>query len=122
MLAVYLAFLAVRLHEVGFPHLMRHHHALSFLWGCFVAATLPIYMLFAATRFPSGGARWAFGAAIAAHLLFQAIGIGMLTDTYVNARGSTVIEMAAVAGLVVPAWVYWRQRMLRRRVLSGAHQ
>jgi len=93
----------------------------SFLWGCAVAATLPIYMLFAATRFVGAGARWAFGVAIAAHLLLQVIGIGMMTDHYHGNTESMVIEMAAIAGVVVPAWVLFRQHALRRRVLAGAN-
>jgi hypothetical protein len=76
-------------------------------------------MLFATTRFVSPGARWAFGVAIGAHLLFQAIGIGMMTDNYLDRTESMVIEMSALSGLIVPAWVLFRQRALRRRVLSG---
>jgi hypothetical protein len=120
MLAVFVALLLARAGTLGFPHLMRDHHVVSFAWGCLVAATLPIYMLFATTRYMTAGARWAFGLAIGAHLLFQSIGIGMLTDNYLSSTETMVIEMAAMTGVLVPLWVLMRQRALRRRVLAGA--
>jgi hypothetical protein len=119
MLGVYLAMVFVRLHAVGFPLLMRDRHVLSFGWGCYIAATMPLFMLFAATRFTSPGARWAFGAAIGAHLLFQIIGIAMVTDGSLGATERTIVEMAALCGVAVPAWIVWRQQALRRRILAG---
>jgi hypothetical protein len=121
MLAVFIALLMARTGSIGFPYLMRDHHAVSFMWGCGLAATLPIYMLFATTRFVTAGARWAFGVAIGAHLLFQAIGIGVMSDGYLDRTETMIIEMATLTGVVVPVWVMWRQRALRKRVLAGAN-
>ncbi len=122
MLGVFVALLFVRLHEVGFPSQMREHHLASFVWMLTVAATLPIYMLFASTRYSTAGTRWAFGIAVCAHLLLQIISIGMMHDSYLGTSEWTVVEIGLLAGVLVPGWVLFRQQMLRKRTLAGVEK
>jgi hypothetical protein len=119
MSLVFVLLLVVRLHALGFPELLHGHHAFAFVWAMGLAVTLPIYMLFATTRYGTPGTRWAFGVAIAAHLLFQVISIGLLNDGYLDSTAWTVVEIGAVAGVLVPLWVLYRQRVLKTRTLAG---
>lgn len=97
----------------------RHDEPAALVWLVLVALTLPLYVHFLATRYPTAAARWAFGAAIAAHLIVQAIAIGLLTDSGFG-FDHLFVQAAAVAGVVVPAAVLYGQRGLARRARGAA--
>jgi hypothetical protein len=122
MLAVYLAIAVVRLWSRGFPMRMGEGDTLSLVWFIQGVATLPVFMLFASTRYATSGARWAFGAAIAAHCVFQMIGIILVHERRfsTSSPADTVWKLAAIAAFVVPALVWWRQRVLLRDTRTRA--
>lgn len=95
-------------------HALDGDEALALGWSLLVALTLPVYFLFASTRYSGLAARWAFGVAVAAHLLCQMIGIGVVRDHDWGGVAGTFATLAAIAAVAVPAWVAWRQRVLAR--------
>jgi hypothetical protein len=81
------------------------------------ALSLPVYLLFAATRYATGAARWGFGVAVLVHCLAQLIAVSMLWGHEVPVRGvmQSYILLATVLGVAVPSWVAWRQHLITRR-------
>ena len=90
----------------------------ALLWATWLALTLPIYFLFASTRYATVAARWAFGVAVAAHVVCQMIAIGLVRDRELHGFSGTFVTLAGIAGVAVPAWVAWRQRVLKVRTLA----
>jgi hypothetical protein len=99
-------------------HSMSGDETLALVWTAGLAATLPIYFLFASTRYSTVAARWAFGVAVAAHLLAQVIAVAIVRGHEVRGFAGTFVTLAAMAGVGVPAWTAWRQRVLRLRTLA----
>lgn len=87
-------------------------------WTAALALTLPVYFLFASTRYATAAARWAFGVAVAAHLVCQMIAIALVRERELHGFAGTFVTLAAIAAVAVPAWTVWRQRALRRRLLA----
>ena len=87
---------------------------------CSLAATLPIYLLFAIDALRDRAARWAFGVAVGAHLLFQIIAIGMMHRQLPRRSGRLRRDVGARAAWSVPAWVLFRQRRCAAACLAGA--
>jgi hypothetical protein len=119
MLALFLALVAARIGGHGFPELWRGRDWTALAWGCGLAATLPIYLLFASTRYATAGARVTFCAGISAFLLMQAIAVGCTLGGMRDGAETSFVEFAAVLGLAVPIWVGWRQRVLRAKLLAA---
>jgi hypothetical protein len=101
-----------RMHSFGSDEL------LALAWTTLLATTLPIYFLFAATRYATVAARWAFGVAVAAHVLLQVIAIGIVRGGEPRGFGATYVTLAGIAALFVPAWTAWRQHALKVRTLA----
>jgi hypothetical protein len=119
MLGLFLALVAVRMGGHGFPELLHGRDWTALAWGCALAATVPIYLLFASTRYATAGARVAFCAGISAFLLMQAIAVGCTLGGVRDGAETSFVEFAAVLGLAVPIWVGWRQRVLRSKLLAA---
>jgi hypothetical protein len=118
MLGVFVALIAVRLGPLGFPQLLRERAVLAWVWGCFTAATLPLYMEFAATRYQTAAARGAFGVAVGAHLFTQMIAIGLGSAGYLGSAETTFLELTVPFAILVPSWVLFRQSALHKRTLA----
>jgi hypothetical protein len=125
MAATFLTVVWLKLHRAGFPSAMNEGEAIAFAWAMATALTLPIYMLFGATRWSTPAARFGFAAATGAHLLAQVIVIAMFAGDNGLPSGSRSIERVFVeagmlASVAVPVWVAWRQRKLAQRTRAGA--
>jgi hypothetical protein len=87
-------------------------------WALWTALTLPIYLLFLSTRYASTAARGTFGVALLAHLVTQLSAIGMVAHRADDLQ--TPYGLAcALAAVMAPAWLLWRQQALARRTLRG---
>ncbi|HWE27918.1 MAG TPA: hypothetical protein VHB97_07940, partial [Polyangia bacterium] len=91
---------------------------LALAWTTLLAATLPIYFLFASTRYATVAARWAFGVAVAAHVVAQLIAIGVVRGGEPSGFGGTYVTLAGIAAVLVPAWTAWRQHVLKVRTVA----
>jgi hypothetical protein len=91
---------------------------LGLAWTALTATTLPIYLLFASTRYSTVAARCAFGVAICVHVGLQLIAIGTVRTHDVRGFAGTFVTLAAIAAFAVPAWTAWRQRVLRLRTTA----
>jgi hypothetical protein len=114
----YLALLVLKLD--GFPSQLDGSQIVALGWAIAVTLCLPLFALFAATHFRTQAARAAFAVAISAHLLLQLIAIGMVNSPPFGPGEQMWIELGAAAGVLVPAWIFYRQRVLVRRTLAGA--
>ncbi|MGZ3429410.1 MAG: hypothetical protein ACXVCV_22320, partial [Polyangia bacterium] len=101
-----------RLHSFG------SEETLALAWTTLLALTLPVYFLFASTRYSTVAARWAFGVAVAAHVLAQMVAIGMVRANDARGFAGTYVTLAGIAAVAVPAWTAWRQRVLKVRTLA----
>jgi hypothetical protein len=119
MSAVFLAALALRL--PGFPSAMVAKEQWAFVWAMGFAMTLPVFALFGSTRYHTVASRFAFSAAVFAHMLYQIVIIGMFGADHSSSRSPEMvaIEIGAVLSLAVPAWVIFRQYRLAQRVRAG---
>jgi hypothetical protein len=81
-----------------------------------LAATLPVYLHFAATRYTTAAARWGFQAAITAFVGLQLLAIGLQPADEPWSR--SFVRLAAVLAVAVPAAVVYCQRAFRRRLLA----
>jgi hypothetical protein len=99
-------------------HALGGDDCLALLWTALLATTLPIYFLFASTRYATVAARWAFGVAVAAHVLAQIIAIGIVRGSEPRGVAGTYVTLAGIAAIVVPAWTAWRQHVLKVRTLA----
>ena len=91
---------------------------LAIAWTALLAVTLPIYFLFASTRYATVAARWAFGVAVAAHVLAQVIAIGIVRGGEARGFAGTYVTLAGIGAVLVPAWTGWRQHVLKVRTLA----
>jgi hypothetical protein len=104
----------------GFPSGLSDAQRLALAWTGSVALSLPIFMLFASTRYATAAARWGFAAAVGAHLIVQMTGIGLTCESSSSELHHWYLQSSAVEGILVPVLILWRQRVLRRRVVAGA--
>jgi len=118
MLAVFVALVVVRVLPLGYLEIVPQRGLVALAWACFTAATLPLYMEFAATRYATAATRGAFGVAVCAHLFLQLIAIGISSSSHSGVYETTYIELAILFALVVPSWVLFRQSALRKRTLA----
>jgi hypothetical protein len=95
--------------------LPKENDALALGWALVVAATLPIYVHFGATRFSTVGARTGFGVAVAVHLVCQTIAFCMVADGAHGDVATLFVAACACAGVAAPTWVALSQRALARR-------
>ncbi|HEX9100709.1 MAG TPA: hypothetical protein VF997_00830 [Polyangia bacterium] len=91
---------------------------LALLWTALLAVTLPVYFLFAATRYATVAARWAFGVAVAAHVVAQLVAVGIVRNGEPRGFAGTYVTLAGIAAVAVPAWTAWRQHVLKVRTLA----
>ena len=63
-------------------------------------------------------ARWAFGVAVAAHVVAQMIAVGIVRSGDARGFAATYVTLAGIAGVAVPAWTAWRQHALKVRTLA----
>ncbi|MCU1281863.1 MAG: hypothetical protein JWM53_5409, partial [bacterium] len=91
---------------------------LALTWTTLLALTLPLYFLFASTRYSTVAARWAFGVAVAAHVVAQLVAIAMVRGGESRGFAGTFVTLAGIAAVAVPAWTAWRQRVLRVHTLA----
>ncbi|MDB4970389.1 MAG: hypothetical protein JWN44_6078 [Myxococcales bacterium] len=99
-------------------HSMNGDETLALVWAAALAMSLPVYFLFASTKYSTVAARWAFGVAVGAHLLCQVIALAIVRGHEVRGFSGTFVTLAAIAGVAVPVWTAWRQRVLRVRTLA----
>jgi hypothetical protein len=101
----------------------RHlHHGLDSngAWALTLTAlgalSLPLYLLFANTRFATAAARWGFAVAVFAHCVAQLIAIGMLWGQRAPLRGigQTYVLIVSFIAVALPVWIGWRQQVIRR--------
>ncbi|MCU1280325.1 MAG: hypothetical protein JWM53_3871, partial [bacterium] len=92
-----------RLHSFGSDEL------LALTWTTLLALTLPVCFLFASTRYSTVAARWAFGVAVAAHVVAQMVAIAMVRGGESRGFAGTFVTLAGIAAVAVPAWTAWRQ-------------
>jgi hypothetical protein len=122
MVLLFVAALTLRLS--GFPSQMNHGEFIGFVWALATARTIPLFTMFANTRYSTGPARFAFSAAAFAHVLFQVIVIGIfaaqngLPPAYSGA--AVAVEAGILLAVIVPGWILYCQRRLRARVRTGA--
>lgn len=114
MIAALFCLCCVAFWGAGFPHQLQGHHLGALLWMLVLAATLPCYVLFGLTRFTSHRARTAYALGIIAHLALQAVAISFLNVGIFAFQQTVLFKAALLLGLAVPAWIIWRQRVLRR--------
>jgi hypothetical protein len=99
-------------------HGLDGEEALALLWTATLALSLPVYFLFASTRYATVAARWAFGVAVTAHVIMQMIAIGIVRGHDARGFAGTYVTLSALFGVGVPAWTAWRQRVLKLRTLA----
>ena len=88
-------------------------------WTALLALTLPVYVLFAGTRYRSPASRVAFIVAVAVHLVTQAIAVTAYQNQAHGQFAATFLALAAIAGVLVPAWVIWRQQAMARALVAA---
>jgi len=88
-------------------------------WAGLQAALLPVLLLFGATRFATPGARGAYFASLAAHVIVQMVTIGLLVDHRHDGPQQLFLRGGFVEGLAIPLFVAYRQYALRRSVLAA---
>jgi hypothetical protein len=123
MTLVFLIALKAKL-PLRFPSSMGEGELEGFGWALGVALTLPLFALFASTRYSTGPARFGFAAAVFAHVLYQIIVIAAFASNNglpsSNTIGSIAVEAGMFMAVAVPAWVWFCQRRLAQRVRAGA--
>ncbi len=87
-------------------------------WTALLALTLPVYVLFAGTRYRSPAGRLAFIVAVAVHLVGQqAVAITVYQNQAHGHFVTTFMVLAGIVGVLVPAWVLWRQQAMARALV-----
>jgi hypothetical protein len=81
-----------------------------------LALSLPLYLLFAAVRYQTAGARAAFLVGIGAHAVLQIVTIGMTLSHYLSDVERLVRNLGLFAAVAIPLIVTWRLRVFARRV------
>jgi len=90
----------------------------SMAWAALQTGLVPVLLLFGATRFATPGARGAYFAALAAHVVVQLITVGLLS-THSRGTEQLFLRGGLVEGLFVPLFVAYRQLVLRRTILAA---
>jgi hypothetical protein len=80
-----------------------------------LAVTLPLYLLFAAVRYQTAGARAAFLVGMGAHAVLQIVTVGMTLSHYTTDVERLVRNIGLFAAVAVPMFVAWRLRVFARR-------
>jgi hypothetical protein len=88
-------------------------------WMAALGASVPCLALFWATRYSTAASRWGWGAALVAYLVCQVVAIVLVADRERNLE-MVYVQLMAVSGLLLPAWVVLRQHLLRRATMSMA--
>jgi hypothetical protein len=101
------------LHLAGPGIALEPGEGLALAWTIWSALMLAPFALFASVRYRGSAARIGFCVAIALHLQLQLVCAAAATR--VHRSDSLLLELGAVLALLVPAWVLWRLRVLRRR-------
>ena len=104
--------------RLGHPGRFGGDEVLALAWTTLLALTLPVYFLFASTRYATAAGRWAFGVAVAAQVVAQMIAIALVHAGKTLDFAGIYVTLAAIAAVVVPAWTVWRQHVLKVRVLK----
>ncbi|HEY2744074.1 MAG TPA: hypothetical protein VGL86_05610, partial [Polyangia bacterium] len=99
-------------------HAFGSEETLALAWTTLLALTLPVYFLFASTRYATLPARIAFGVAAVAHLITQMIAVGIVRGASYSGFAGTYVTLAGIAALAVPVWTAWRQHVLKVRTLA----
>ncbi len=99
-------------------HAFASDEPLALGWTALLALTLPVYFLFASTRYATVAARWAFGVAVAAHVITQMIAVGIVRGGEARGFAATYVTLAGIAAVSVPAWTAWRQHVLKLRTVA----
>jgi hypothetical protein len=120
MLLIFLFFCVVMLNGGGFPLMLRDRHVVALLWALYTAFTVAPFALFATTRYTTTATRTAYSVAVGAHLFYQMISIALCADSWHGGTERMMLQIGALLGLAVPAWVVFRQRVLRQKTLAGA--
>jgi hypothetical protein len=102
MLAIFFALCTASFGALGYMANANGRDFVAVVWSVALAATLPLFVLFGTLRFQTAGARAAFHAAIGAHVIFQMIGIAIARERSHGSVDLSVVEVAAVLGVVVP--------------------
>ncbi|HEX4459828.1 MAG TPA: hypothetical protein VIA18_17740 [Polyangia bacterium] len=114
MMAVWAIVLESRVHWTWLSSLKT----VSVGWAALVALSLPVYVLFAGTRYRSPAGRMAFIVAVSVHLVTQAIAVTVYQNDVHGQFMLTFIALAGLAGVVVPGWVLWRQHVMARSLIA----
>jgi hypothetical protein len=118
MLAVFAALMVLQGGPSSLLASLRGDEWFALQWGCALVITLPVYLLFASARFATTGGRVAFGAAIFAHVFMQLVAVTCVAkDGAGTGMETSFVELAGLLGVLVPAWVVWRQHVLKRKLL-----
>jgi len=90
-------------------HALGSDETLALAWTASMALTLPLYFLFASTRYATVGARWAFGVAVAAHRMAIAHAKQRSTFGAPLAQRQAIQWMLADAEVEIRAarWLIW---------------
>jgi hypothetical protein len=115
MIVLFLGLCTVSYGALGFLGGANGRDLLAVAWAITVAGTLPLFILFGALRFQTAGSRAAFHAATFAHVVFQMIGIGITREWSRSQVELSVVEVAALLGVVVPLVV---AVLLARRIAA----
>lgn len=99
-------------------HGFGNDEPIAIAWTALLALTLPVYFLFASTRYATVAARWAFGVAVAAHVVAQLVAIAIVRGGEARGFAGTYVSLAGLAAVAVPAWTAWRQHVLKVRTLA----
>jgi len=117
MLALWAAAVVVLLGDHRW-HGFAADEPIAIAWTALLAVTLPVYFLFASTRYATAAARWAFGVAVAAHVVAQMVAIAIVRGGEARGFAGTYVTLAGIAAVAVPAWTAWRQHVLKVRTLA----
>jgi hypothetical protein len=89
------------------------------VWTALTALTLPVYVLFAGTRYSSPAGRSAFAVAIGMHLATQIFTICAFNHGTRGEYMVVFVVLGAITAVVVPASVAWRQHVMARALTAG---
>ncbi len=122
LMMVALFLLALKLRLTGFPGSLSHNELAAFCWALGLALTVPLFTVFANSRYSTGPSRFAFAAAVFAHMLYQVVVIAMYASNGIpsHSAGAVTVEAGMLMAVLVPGWILYRQHRLTQRVRAGA--
>jgi hypothetical protein len=118
MILIFLTLTTIMLAPGGFPFHLRDRHVVALLWACYNAFMIAPLVLFATTRYTTTATRTAYSVAAGAHLFFQMISIALCADSWNGDTQRMMLQLGALLALAVPAWVLYRQSVLRKKTLG----